>query len=104
MERALGARVEVADDDVWREAGFEERVGTTVDGDQHRVVLAEIRPEHLEVVLVVVTAHDDECMAPQDLNMELRQHERLEGEVGFLVDILEGVAREIAQFGLIFRT
>ena len=41
-QRALGHRVEVADDDVGLEAHLEQRVGAAVDADEHRPVLADV--------------------------------------------------------------
>ena len=97
VQRGVGERVEVADDDVGLEPDLEQRVGAAVDRDQHRLVLADVRPQRLEVVLVVVTAHDDERVPALDLDLEVRQLERLEGELGFLLDVLERVLREAAQ-------
>ena len=48
------------------EPSVEQRVGAAVDRDQHRLVLADVRPQRLEVVLVVVAAHDDQRVTAVD--------------------------------------
>ena len=69
----LGHRVEVADDDVGLEADLEQRVGAAVDTDEHRPVLADVRPQRGEVAAVVVTAHDHERVAALELGVQRRQ-------------------------------
>ena len=71
-----------------------ERVGAAVDGDQHGLVLADVRAERLEVVLVVVTAHHHEGVAPAYSRAQRRELERLERDLRFGVDVRERVARE----------
>ena len=51
------------------EPDLEQRVGATVDGDEHRLVLADVRPQRAQVVPVVVAAHDDERVPAADLDV-----------------------------------
>jgi hypothetical protein len=37
-----------------------QRVGATVDADEHRLVLPDVVPQRLQVFLVVVAAHHDQ--------------------------------------------
>ena len=99
MQRDRRERVEVADDDVGRAAVVDQRVGTAVDGDEHGAVLAYVRPERAQIVLVVESAHDHQRVATADLGRKRRQRDRLEAALGLLVDELEGVASERAQLG-----
>ncbi len=92
-------RVEVADDDVGPAADVDQRVGATVDRDQHRSVFADVSPQRAQVVLVVEAAHDHERVPAPELGREVRQLERPERLLGLLVDVLEGVAREGTQLG-----
>ena len=74
QREALGRhRVEVADDDVGLEPVLEQRVGAAVDADEHRLVLADVRPQRGEVGAVVVAAHDDERVPALELGVERRQ-------------------------------
>ena len=79
--RASRHRVEVADDDVGLEPDLEQRVGAAVDADQHRLVLADVRPQRREVAAVVVAAHDDQRVPALELGAQRRQLERLEREL-----------------------
>ena len=96
-QRAVGDRVEVADDDVGLEADLEQRVGAAVDADQHRLVLAQVRLQRREVAAVVVAAHDDERVPALDLGAERRQQDRLEGQLRFTLDVLERVLGELLE-------
>src|SRR6185312_3047538 len=98
-EALLRHRVEVADDDVGLEAVLEERVGTAVDADEHRPVLADVRAQRGEVGAVVVPAHDDECVATGEVGPDGREGQRLEREPGLLLDVLERVLGEALQLG-----
>ena len=67
-QRGVGDRVHVADDQVRLESGVEQRVGAAVDADEHRLELADVVLERLEVLLVVVAAdHDDARAVPANL-------------------------------------
>ena len=56
----VGDRVHVADDEVGLVPRLDERVGAAVDADEDRLVLADVVAQGLQVLLVVVAAHDDE--------------------------------------------
>ena len=97
VPRAVGERVEVADDDVGLEPHLEQRVGATVDGDEHRLVLLDVRPQRAQVVAVVVAAHDDDRVPAADIDVERRELERLERELRFALHVLERVLGEVPQ-------
>ena len=90
-------RVEVADDDVGLEADVEQRVGAAVDADEHRLVLAQVGLQRLEVALVVVPAHDDHRVPALDLRAQRRQLDRLERDLRLLADVLERVLGELLE-------
>ena len=91
---AIGKGVEVADDDVGSEADVEQRVGATVDRDEHRAKLPDVRAQRRKIVLVVVATHDDHRVASRDLRFQRRKDERFERDVGFLRDVVERVLGE----------
>ncbi len=94
VPRLVGQRVEVADDEVGLQAHLEESIGTTVDTDQHGMELADVGPERPQVFAVVVAAHDHERVAATEDRAQLGSLQGLEGEVRFLLDVLERVHRE----------
>src|SRR5207244_13518258 len=56
-ERLGRDRVEVADDQVGPMTRLEQRVGTAVDGDEHRTHLARVRPQRRQVLAVIEAAY-----------------------------------------------
>src|SRR5438105_14266056 len=62
-QRVAGDGIHVADDHVRLEAVLEERVSASVDRDEHRLEVTDVRPDDSEVALVPGTARDDERMA-----------------------------------------
>ena len=81
VQRPLGDRIEVADDEVGLEPHLEQRVGAAVDTDEHRSVLADVRAQVREVLAVVVAADDDERVAALEARLERRELERIEDEL-----------------------
>src|SRR5438874_1736885 len=67
---------------------------STVDADQHRLVLADVRAEGREVRSVVVAADDDEGVPAAELRLDRRQLDRLERQLRLALDVLEGVHGE----------
>ena len=90
----LRDRVEVADDDLGLEADLEQRVRTAVDPDEHRLVLPDVGAQRLQVVAVVVAAHDHERVTALEVGLERWDLERLEQEVRLALDVLQRVDRE----------
>ncbi len=78
---------------------LEERVGAAVDADQHGLELTDVRPQHPEVLLVVVAAHHHERVATGEGGPQLRELDRREHEVGLALDVLEGVLGEALELG-----
>ena len=58
-KRLLAGRVHVADDHVGRQAHLQQRLGAAVDGDDHRPLVADERPQRAQVALVLDAAHDE---------------------------------------------
>ncbi len=59
-ESRIGDRVEVPDDHVRLEADLEQRIGASVDGNEHRLEVPDVRADDPEVALVAgATGHDD---------------------------------------------
>ena len=69
-------------------------VRAAVDTDQHGAVFADVGPEHGEVLLVVVAAHDDQDLAAIDLRPDLRDADAVEEEVALPEEVLGRVRRE----------
>src|SRR4029077_10325604 len=61
-EGLVRQRIHVAHDHVRLIASLEECIRTAVDGDQHRLEVADVRPDHPQVALMTGTARNDECM------------------------------------------
>ena len=68
-----------------------EDAGPTVDADQYRAVLVDVRAQRREIRAIVVTAYDDERMPTLEVAPQRGQCERLEHLPRFLVDVLERV-------------
>jgi hypothetical protein len=96
-EHVVGHRVHVADDQVGCVARLHQRVGTAVDADEHRLELPDVRPEHVEIGLVVVSAHDDEAVPAGDVGLDLRHADTVEQQVTLLLEVLHRVGRERLQ-------
>ena len=58
-------------------ARLEQRVGAAVDGDQHRLEVADVRPHHPQVALDAGPARDDERMPVAEPRRERRELDAL---------------------------
>ena len=93
-QHVVGDRVHVADDHVGGVAGLDQRVGAAVDADQHRLVLVDVRPQDVEVVLVVVAAHHDQHVPAGDPGLHLGHADAVEQQVALLLEVVHRVRRE----------
>ena len=84
VEGVGGDRVEVADDHVRAQPTLEQGVGPTVDADQHRLVLGDVRPQGPQVLLVVVAPHHDEGVAAVQVGVQRWQDQRGERQLRLL--------------------
>ena len=97
--RGMGKRVEVADDDVGLTFDGQQGIGAAVHGDENRLVFAYVGAQGLEVMFVVVAAHDDQRVTAAYTGAQGWEPKRFEGDLSFGLDVREGVAREGLQFG-----
>ena len=71
-----------------------EGIRAAVDPDQDRLVLADVVAEDLQVLLVVVAAHDDEHVAAIELGGDVGDADTVEEQVALLTQVLHGVLGE----------
>ena len=95
--RAVGDAVEVTDDDVGLQTELEQSVRASIDADQDGPVLLDVRAQRRQVVLVIVPAHDNQCVTPVEVGPQRRECHRIEGERRLLLHVLERVAGEAAE-------
>jgi hypothetical protein len=79
-ERGIRDRVHVADDHVGPVSGLEQRVRPAVDCDQHRLEVADIRPNNAQVALVPRPTGDDERVAVPEARAQWRKVDSLREE------------------------
>ena len=58
-----GHGIHVADDHRGLQAELQECIRASVDTDEHRIELADVRPQRPKVFSIVVSAHDDKDMS-----------------------------------------
>src|SRR6185312_10802367 len=93
-QHIVGDRVHVADDHVGCVAGLDQRVGAAVHADQHRLELPDVRPQHVEVVLVVVPANHDQHVPPAYLGGDIGYADAVQQQVALVLEVVHGVGRE----------
>src|SRR5690606_37249412 len=93
-ERLVGHRVHVPDDEVGLEAGLDDRVGTAVDPDENRPVLAHVGTQRLEIFLVVVAAHDDEGVAALETGRDVGHPHAVEQQLALAAQEVHRVGGE----------
>ena len=87
--------VHVADHEVGRQPGLEQRVPASVHADQHRAEVADVRPQGSQVVPVVGAAHDDQGMAIAEVRAQLGDLQAPREDVPLVADVLERVLGEV---------
>ena len=93
-QRVVADRVHVAEDHVGLVARLEHGVGAAVDADEHRPVLADVGPQHRQVLLVLVPADDDEHVPALDRGLDVRNAGAVEQEGALAAQEVHGVRRE----------
>ena len=93
-KRVIRDGVHVAHDHVGRVARLEESIGAAVDGDQDRLEVAHVRPDHPQVALVAGTARDDECVAVAKARRELRELDALGEQLSLFAQVAHRVLGE----------
>ncbi|MBW3608566.1 MAG: hypothetical protein KY463_09455 [Actinobacteria bacterium] len=93
-QRCVAGGVHVADDHVGLEARGQQRVGAAVDGDDPRPHVADVRPQHPQVLLVVDPSHDDQRRVIAKVGVEARQLDPPGEQLALLEHVLDRVARE----------
>ena len=71
-----------------------QRLGATVDGDEHRAHVADERPQRAQVVLTVHAAHDHQRGAVAEVGVKARQVDPPGEQFALLAHVLDRVARE----------
>ena len=98
-QRVVGHRVHVADDEVGLVPGLDERVGAAVDADEDRLVLADVVAQGLQVLLVVVAAHDDEGVPAVEVGADVGHADAVEEQLALLAQVVHGVRRRTPRAG-----
>ena len=98
-QRVVGHRVHVADDEVGPVPRLDERVGAAVDADEDRLVLADVVAERLQVLLVVVAAHDDEGVPAVEVGADVGHADAVEEQLALLAQVVHGVLRRRPRAG-----
>jgi hypothetical protein len=99
LQRPVGDRVHVSDDQVGPVPGRQQRVGAAVHADQHRLDIAQVRLQRRQVLLVRVPPHNDDAGPPGEPGPHRRHPAALEQQVPFGVQELHRVRRERLQLG-----
>src|SRR4051794_18634827 len=90
-QRLVGDGVHVPHDEVRPVARLDQSVRTAVDTEQHRSVLTDVGPQRLEVLAVLVAAHDDQNVPAVERCRDVRYAGPVEQEVAFPAQELHGV-------------
>ena len=90
-QRRVGDRVEVADDHVRLEPDLEQCVGSPVDGDEHRLEVADVRPHDAEIPLVAGAADDDDRVTVAEPRLERRELDPLGEQPAFVPQVAQRV-------------
>ena len=98
-QRGGADRIRVADDDVRLVTGGAQHVRPSVDADQHRLVLADVVLEPLEVGLVIRPRRDDHRLAALDPPLDLRHADAVEHQRTLVPKKLDGVRGERLELG-----
>src|SRR5580693_7179269 len=99
LQRLVGHRVHVADDQVRPVAGVEEGVRAAVHGEQHRAVLTDVGAQGPQVLAVAVAADDHEDVPVLHGGGELRQVDAVGEQVALALEELERVDGERVELG-----
>ena len=93
-ERGVRDRVEVADDHVRLQPDLEQRVGATVDGDEHRLEVADIRPHDPKVALVARPAGDDDGVTVAKAGLQRRELDPVGEQLALVAEMAQRVVGE----------
>ncbi len=78
---------------------LQEGIRPAVDGDENGADLADVAPESMEILAVVVTPHHDQDVAMLELGSKFGEVGRVHEEVGLTTNELESVLGEQFEFG-----
>ncbi len=96
----VGDRVHVADDHIGLVARLEERVGATVDADENRLEVADVRLDDPQIALVTGAARDDERVAVAKPRLDRREVDPLGEDPPLLAEIAHRVlGKRLERFG-----
>jgi hypothetical protein len=76
------------------ESRLEQRIGAAVDGDQHRLEVANVRAHHPQIALVTGAACDNECVAIAESRRQRRKVDSLGEHLSFLAQVAHRVLGE----------
>ena len=93
-ERRVGDGVEVADDHVRLHPHLEQRVGASVDGEEHRLEVADVRPHDPEVALVARPARDDDRVPLAEARLQRRELDPVGEQLPLVAQVAERVVGE----------
>ena len=93
-ERRVGDGVEVADDHVRLHAHLEERVGAAVDGEEHRLEVADVGPHDPEVALVARPARHDDRVPVAEPRLQRRELDPVREQLPLVAQVAERVVGE----------
>ena len=90
----LARRVHVAHDHRRLDALFEQRLGPSIDGDDHRAHVADEGAQRAQVALMANAAHHDERGPVAKVRAKARQLDAPRQQLALLAHVLDGVVRE----------
>ena len=93
-QRSLTGGVHVTDDHARLQARVEQRVGATVDGDDHRPHVADERAQGPQVALVPDATDDDQRRTVAEVRRKARQLDPASKQLALLTHVLDRVLRE----------
>src|SRR5665811_2308474 len=93
-EGGIRDRVHVSDDEVRAVPCLEQRIGAAVDADQDRSELADIVPQRLQVVFVMIAANHHKSMTTVKDRLDVRNPYAIEQERSLAPQVLHRVGRK----------
>ena len=93
-QRVVADGVHVADDDVGLQPELTQSIGAAVDTDEHRPVLADVRPQRAEVLSVVITTYDDKGVPTVELRVDVGNADPVQQQLALAPQVLHGVGGE----------
>ena len=86
--------VEVADDDVGFQPDLEQGIGATVDRDENRLEVPDVRADDAQVALVPGPAGDDDSLSVPEAGRQRRELDPVREQPAFLAQVPQRVVRK----------